>query len=131
MKSYLQLLLLGTAITSASAFLPAQTTSKTPGSLSTGLLRDEKHGDSPVSVTALYSDKKKKGGLDESMRNKLLTESIAPWRTIRLFLYGAFGSGAFIGGLVNGSGAIAAMASPEFNMQTEVRKTRQRTIEGS
>lgn len=72
------------------------------------------------SQTALFSDKKKKGGLDESMRNKLLTESIAPWRTLRLFLYGSFGSGAFIGGLINGSGAIAASNSPEFSLQTEL-----------
>ena len=63
---------------------------------------------------------KKKDGLDETMRNKLVTESIAPWRTLRLFLYGSAGSGAFIGGLINGSGAIAASASPNFNIQTEV-----------
>jgi hypothetical protein len=62
----------------------------------------------------------KKDGLDETMRNKLVTESIAPWRTLRLFLYGSAGSGAFIGGLINGSGAIAASASPDFNIQTEV-----------
>jgi hypothetical protein len=37
---------------------------------------------------ALFSDKKKKGGLDGKMRNKLVSESIAPWRTIRLFFYG-------------------------------------------
>lgn len=74
----------------------------------------------PPSLTVLYSDKKKNGGLDESMRNKLVTESIAPWRTLRLFLYGSLGSGAFIGGLINGSGAIAASASPEFNLQTEL-----------
>jgi len=65
--------------------------------------------------------KAKAGGLDETMRNKLVTESIAPWRTLRLFLYGSFGTGAFIGGLVNGSGAIAASNSPDFNIQTEVR----------
>lgn len=63
---------------------------------------------------------KKKDGLDETMRNKLVTESIAPWRTLRLFLYGSAGSGAFIGGLINGSGAIAASASPDFNIQTEL-----------
>ena len=61
------------------------------------------------------------GGLDGDMKTKLLTESIAPWRTLRLFFYGALGSGAFIGGLINGSGAIAASASPDFNLQTEVR----------
>lgn len=113
MKSYLQLILLGTALGSVCAFVPAQTKSSS-------LLRDKKHQDSPLSFTALYSDKNKKGGLDGSMRNKLLTESIAPWRTLRLFLYGSFASGAFIGGLVNGSGAIAASASPDFNLQTEL-----------
>ena len=76
----------------------------------------------PFSKTALCSEKRKKGGgLDENMKNKLVTESIAPWRTIRLFLYGSLGSGAFIGGLINGSGAIAASNSPDFNLQTEVR----------
>lgn len=54
------------------------------------------------------------------MRNKLVTESIAPWRTIRLFLYGTLGSGAFVGGLINTSGAIAASSSPDFNLQTEL-----------
>lgn len=73
------------------------------------------------SSTALASDKKKKGGLDESLRNKLVTESIAPWRTLRLFLYGSAGSGAFIGGLINGSGAIANSNSPDFSLNTEVR----------
>ena len=66
------------------------------------------------------NDKKKGGGLDEGLRNKLVTESIAPWRTLRLFLYGALGSGAFIGGLINISGAVAASNSPDFNLQTEV-----------
>jgi len=66
------------------------------------------------------SDAKKKGGLETNMRSKLLTESIAPWRTLRLFLYGALGSGAFLGGLINGSGAIAGSASPEFNLNTEL-----------
>ena len=69
----------------------------------------------------LFSESKKKGGLDGNMRNKLLSESIAPWRTLRLFLYGALGSGAFIGGLINISGAIAGSNSPEFNLNTEVR----------
>jgi hypothetical protein len=66
------------------------------------------------------SNNKEKGGLEEGMRNKLVTESIAPWRTIRLFLYGALGSGAFIGGLINISGALAASNSPDSNLQTEV-----------
>merc|ERR1719343_32984 len=82
--------------------------------------RDGRDTDSQLSISTLFSDKKKKGGLDESMRNKLVTESIAPWRTLRLFLYGSLGSGAFVGGLINGSGAIAASARPEFNLQTEL-----------
>jgi hypothetical protein len=73
--------------------------------------------------TALFSEdskKKKTGGLDGNLRSKLVSESIAPWRAIRLFLYFALGSGAFIGGLINGSGAIAGSANPDFNLNTEV-----------
>jgi hypothetical protein len=133
MKSYLPFLL-GTwsTIGSACAFVPGSTTTgagfcgsrcDNQISIPSSLVRNdyEKHNEAQLSFTALYSDNKKKGGLDGNMRNKLVTESIAPWRTLRLFLYFSFGSGAFIGGLVNGSGAIAASASPEFNLQTEVR----------
>ena len=68
------------------------------------------------------NDKKKKGALDESMRTKLISESIAPWRTLRLFLYGALGSGAFIGGLITLSGTLAAMSSgnSDVDLNTEV-----------
>ena len=69
---------------------------------------------------ALCAEKKGKGGLEENLKQKLITESIAPWRNLRLFLYFALGSGAFIGGLINGSGAIAKSASPDFNLNTEV-----------
>jgi hypothetical protein len=72
-------------------------------------------------VTLFAEESKKKSGLDGKMRSKLLSETIAPWRALRLFFYGALGSGAFIGGLINGSGAIAGSASPEFNLNTEVR----------
>lgn len=74
-----------------------------------------------VTLFAEESSKKKTGGLDGKMRSKLLSETIAPWRSLRLFLYGSLGSGAFIGGLINGSGAIAGSALPEFNLNTEVR----------
>ena len=111
------------------AFVPVQertaACSRTKGhnkiNIVTPFPRGDEDNDLQMSFSALCSDKKKKGGLDESMRNKLVTESIAPWRTLRLFLYGSLGSGAFVGGLINGSGAIAASASPEFNLQTEVR----------
>jgi len=46
-------------------------------------------------------------GLDSSVRSKLLAESIAPWRTLRLFTFASAGSGAFIGTLVT-AGALAA-----------------------
>ena len=77
-----------------------------------------------TTTTALFSESnsnnQKKGGLDGNLRSKLVSESIAPWRAVRLFLYFALGSGAFLGGLINGSGAIAGSASPEFNLNTEV-----------
>jgi Low psii accumulation1 / Rep27 len=81
------------------------------------------HQKTIMTSMAVWSENPKNksgGGLEEGMRNKLVAESIAPWRTIRLFLYGALGSGAFVGGLINLSGAVAASNSPEFNLETEV-----------
>ena len=61
---------------------------------------------------------------DIGERTKLISESIAPWRTLRLFLYGSAASGAFVGGLITLSGAIAAMNGgglrPDVDMNTEV-----------
>jgi len=78
----------------------------------------------PSHGTTLFSEpeKKKRTGLDTAMRSKLVTESIAPWRTLRLFLYGSLGSGAFIGGLINISGAVAGSNRPDFNLNTEVMR---------
>ena len=58
------------------------------------------------------------------MRNKLVTESIAPWRTVRLFFYFAFGSGALIGGIITLTGFVAALtsANEDLNVNTEVRQ---------
>ncbi len=78
---------------------------------------------SRTSSTVLFSEPKKKGGLETGLRSKLVSESIAPWRTLRLFAYGALGSGAFIGGLINTSGAVAGSSSPDFNLNTEVSST--------
>ena len=79
--------------------------------------------ESRSSSTALCSEPAgKKGGLETGLRSKLVSESIAPWRTLRLFAYGALGSGAFIGGLINISGAVANSKSPDFNLNTEVRE---------
>lgn len=71
-------------------------------------------------VVVNSENKKTKGPFDEGLRTKLLSESIAPWRTLRLFFYGSLGSGAFIGGLINISGAVAGSNSPDFNLKTEV-----------
>lgn len=54
--------------------------------------------------------KNKSQGLDTNVRSRLLSESIAPWRTLRLFLYAALGSGAAIGGFITVSGLAAAIA---------------------
>ncbi len=48
------------------------------------------------------------GGGGSAVSNKLLAETIAPFRGLRLFFYAAFASGAFVGGLITLSGVIAA-----------------------
>ena len=70
--------------------------------------------------------KKTKSGLDENVRNRLLSESIAPWRTVRLFLYFSCGSGALLGGLITLSGTLAAMsgARSDVDLNTEVSLAR-------
>jgi hypothetical protein len=76
--------------------------------------------------TELYSspdDKKKKsGGLDPALKNKLLVETIAPWRTVRLFFYGSLGSGAAVGGFITLTGTLAALsgARTDVDLNTEV-----------
>ena len=66
--------------------------------------------------------KKKKGGLDPEVKNKLLAESIAPWRTLRLFLYAGGGSGALLGGLITLTGVLAGLsgARTDLDLGTEV-----------
>eukprot|EP00527_Entomoneis_sp_CCMP2396_P001957 CAMPEP_0198139124 /NCGR_PEP_ID=MMETSP1443-20131203/2457_1 /TAXON_ID=186043 /ORGANISM="Entomoneis sp., Strain CCMP2396" /LENGTH=329 /DNA_ID=CAMNT_0043801153 /DNA_START=128 /DNA_END=1117 /DNA_ORIENTATION=- len=110
-----------------SAFAPLATTSTTTqrqtsstfrvnDSLLVGARRQE-----GSSLSMSESEKKKKSGLDEKMRNKLLTESIAPWRTVRLFFYFSLGLGAFIGGMITLAGTIAAItqARPDVDLNTE------------
>ena len=85
-------------------------------------------------ATCLFAEapdrkKKKKGGLDESVRTKLVTESIAPWRTLRLFLYGSLGSGALIGGLVTlTSTAAISSGAKEGDLNAEVRQHYGKTV---
>lgn len=47
--------------------------------------------------------------LAPGVSNKLLEETVAPFRGLRLFFYGSFASGAFVGGLITASGVAAAM----------------------
>lgn len=76
------------------------------------------------SSTLLWNapETKKKKPYDEKLRKKLLSESIAPWRTIRLFLYGSLGSGAFVGGFIQLTGLLAALSAgkQDIDMNTEV-----------
>ena len=66
---------------------------------------------------------KSKGNVDVETRKKLLAESIAPWRTLRLFLYASLGSGAALGGFITLTGVLAALsgARDDVDLNTEVR----------
>jgi hypothetical protein len=50
----------------------------------------------------------KEGKLNEEISSRLLAETIAPWRPLRLFLYFSCGSGAFVGGLITVTRILAA-----------------------
>ena len=65
---------------------------------------------------------KTKGKVDTETRKKLLAESIAPWRGLRLFLYAALASGATLGGFITLSGVIAGLSGvrTDLDMNTEV-----------
>jgi hypothetical protein len=79
-------------------------------------------GDGGDENTGETAKKKKSGGFDEGLRSKLVSESIAPWRTVRLFFYGSLGTGALIGGLVTLSGTAAALsgARPDLDLNEQV-----------
>lgn len=59
---------------------------------------------------------KKATKMDPAVRSRLLAESIAPWRTLRLFLYGSLGSGAAVGGFITLAGALAAMSGARSDL---------------
>jgi hypothetical protein len=100
------------------AFSPVQ-----PATSSTrSLVQSCRSSPNALLTTPLFAEKEKsKKPFDEGLRTKLVSESIAPWRTLRLFLYTALGAGAFIGGLVNLSGTAAAIsgARSDVDMNTE------------
>mmetsp|Transcript_17751 Transcript_17751/g.25054 ORF Transcript_17751/g.25054 Transcript_17751/m.25054 type:complete len:388 (-) Transcript_17751:242-1405(-) len=62
-----------------------------------------------------------KNKLDPEVRSRLISESIAPWRTLRLFLYVSLGSGALLGGLITLSGVAAALSGvrSDLDLNTE------------
>lgn len=62
-----------------------------------------------------------KSSVDFRTRKKLVAESIAPWRTLRLFLYGSLGSGAALGGFITAAGVAAALsgARNDVDLNTE------------
>ncbi|GAX21347.1 hypothetical protein FisN_6Lh087 [Fistulifera solaris] len=84
------------------------------------MVRRNSHHQPPTPLLLLYNQPKKKP-YDEKLRKKLLSESIAPWRTIRLFLYGSLGSGAFVGGFIQLTGLLAALSKgqTDIDMNTE------------
>mmetsp|Transcript_18797 Transcript_18797/g.28993 ORF Transcript_18797/g.28993 Transcript_18797/m.28993 type:complete len:351 (+) Transcript_18797:106-1158(+) len=115
-------LILGVALGTTSAFVP-------PQRLAPGVVHQKSPESNNVmspsssSLLTLHAEEKKKskGGVDASMKTKLLAESIAPWRTLRVFFYGAAASGAFLGGMITLAGAAAGItgARTDLDMNTE------------
>jgi hypothetical protein len=75
-------------------------------------------------------EKSKSTLVDPAVRSRLLAESIAPWRTVRLFFYGSLGSGAALGGFITLTGVLAALsgARPDLDLNTEVCPNREDLI---
>jgi Low psii accumulation1 / Rep27 len=69
------------------------------------------HGmDTRVSPCTFQLLAKKKDAIDPSVQAKLVTESIAPWRSLRVYLYTALGAGAALGGFITLSGVLATLS---------------------
>lgn len=62
-----------------------------------------------------------RGRVDPNTRKRLLAESIAPWRTFRLFMYSSLGAGALVGGFICLTGVLAAKAGArqDLDLNTE------------
>jgi hypothetical protein len=124
MTRYLALatLLLAVLVRVSSAFQPPPQGSPASMLRLVGAQTAQCHVRSPTLLHSSKGDKKKKGAFDEGLRTKLVSESIAPWRTLRLFLYGALGSGAAVGGFITLAGTLAAAsgARTDLDMNTEV-----------
>lgn len=115
------LLLLALVVAGANAFIaPSRVStsvvSRTRPTTSSSVVVFGREDDTIDQVT----DVKVKTGLDEGVRSKLVTESIAPWRTLRLFLYAALGSGALIGGIITLTGVAAALSGARTDVDLNV-----------
>jgi hypothetical protein len=96
----------------APSLLPPSTTTRRPSGV-----------DSQTTVLFAKTEKTTpKKPFDEGLRSKLVSEAIAPWRTVRLFFYGSLGSGALIGGLITLAGTAAALtgARDDLDLNTQV-----------
>lgn len=71
------------------------------------------------STTSLQEQKKSSS--PSPVSNKLLEETVAPFRGLRLFFYAAFASGALVGGLITASGVAAALSGvrSDLDLNTE------------
>lgn len=90
---------------------------------STVVQRDTKRTDDTLEQFAKSEAERTDDAREESaLRQKLVTESIAPWRALRLFFYGALGSGAAVGGFITLSGVAAALSGvrPDLDLNAEV-----------
>ena len=117
------------ALTSTAAFAPSSLTTGARGvvKITNDVPQPPSIVTAPTTSTSLFmaeeeeKPQKLAGGIDASTRSKLLAESIAPWRTVRLFGYFSLGSGATIGGLITLSGVAAAVAGArtDLDLNTE------------
>jgi hypothetical protein len=86
------------------------------------VLLQQRHQAPPSWSTAIYSSNGDDDAAPTSRRRRKAA-GIAPWRTVRLFLYVAAGSGALLGGLITLSAVAAALsgARTDVDLNTEVR----------
>jgi len=73
-------------------------------------------------IEAALEQKNSKIAKNVELRKKIVAESIAPWRTLRLFTYAALGSGAALGGFITLAGVMAGLsgARSDIDLNTEV-----------
>ena len=121
-RSLLNLLLLSMAAVASSAFQLSPVVAPSGISRATTTVATSAAKRTQV-IMHSSKDNKKKGPFDEGLRTKLVSESIAPWRSLRLFLYGSAASGAAVGGFITLTGTLAAIsgARTDVDLNVEVR----------